>query len=98
MMITNNEEFKSEIRERSCYKGRAMAFYPDGRDYGMVTMISVRAYIANPCIFVFDERTGEVLEGVVRQCTQTKHQCGRTYEYTCTAADGEIELYISRTV
>jgi len=98
MTITNNEEFLSAIRDRSYFKGRAMAFYPDGRDHGMVTMISVRTYVTNPCILVFDERTGEILKGDVRQCTQTKHQCGRTYEYTCTAPDGEIELYISRTV
>lgn len=98
MTLTNYDEFIEEIQKRASYIGRAMAFYPDGRDYGIVTLIRVRTYVAHPHILAFAESTGKALDGRVLACKQPERLCGRIYEYTYQSSDVGEELYISRTI
>lgn len=85
------------------YQGRAMAFYKDGRDYGVVTIMSVKnsAYIISSyTCFVYSE----VNHNLIGTCITGGHaghsafenkmaNCGRKYILTCDTKEGE-EIFI----
>lgn len=58
------QEFIESIEKRLNYRGRAMAFYEDGRDYGVVTVMSAKAshhMFASHVCFVYSETSSELV-------------------------------------
>lgn len=87
-----NEEKKEFIEDSSKYLGRAKAFYEDGRDYGMVTIMFFKTWIATPTIAVYDEANGNLVSALARSAADGEETapCGRRYGYICPMADGTV--------
>lgn len=93
------DKFIKMIENRLVYRGRAMAFYEDGQDYGIVTVMSTRAshhLITSNACFVYSEANhrliGTTSTGVhIGQGPFVVKiaPCGRKYILTCDCSDGQ---------
>lgn len=91
--------------ENGCltYRGRAMAFYENGRDYGIVTILSAKTshhIVTSHACFIYSETTQELIgtttaEGHVNQelFVVKTASCGRKYVLTCNDKDKQL-IYI----
>lgn len=97
------EEFINSIEKRLTYRGRAMAFYEDGRDYGCVTVMSTKTshyLVTSHACFIYSEANHELI-GIAydggptgRKLFDVKNAtCGRKYILTCECKDGQ-NIYI----
>lgn len=97
------QEFINSIEKRLTYRGRAMAFYEDGRDYGIVTVLSTKTshhLVTSHACFIYSEANHELIgtakTGLPINCGlfEVKNAtCGRKYILTCECKDGQ-QLYI----
>lgn len=97
------QEFINSIGKRLTYRGRAMAFYEDGRDYGCVTVMSTKTshyLITSDACFIYSEAnhkligTAETGLPINSGLFAVKNSpFGRKYILTCKNKYGQ-QLYI----
>lgn len=85
------------------YRGRAMAFYEDGRDYGVVTVLSAKTshhLLSSHTCFIYSEAKKELIGttctgGHVNQKSFEvgNAPCGRKHTLKCESIDGQL-VYI----
>ena len=91
------------ITKHLVYRGRAMAFYKDGRDYGVVTVVSAKDshyLITTSSCFIYSETSHELI-GICRAGGHAYQKifepqvasCGRKYILECDTCEDE-EIYI----
>lgn len=94
------KEFINFIEEgRLVYRGRAMAFYEDGRDYGVVTVMSAKSshhLVSSHTCFIYSEASHELIGisniggHVGKNLFEAKTaSCGRKYVLTFNTNEGE---------
>lgn len=85
------------------YRGRAMAFYEDGRDYGVVTVMSTKEshyIVTSHRCFIYSEANHELVGNTstgghtnVKLFEVKLAPCGRKYVLTCDEKHGHT-IYI----
>lgn len=97
------QDFINSIENRLIYRGRAMAFYEDGRDYGCVTVLSTKTshyIVTSHTCFIYSEANHELI-GTAKTGGHLNQKlfdvknapCGRKYILTCECKDGQ-HVYI----
>lgn len=93
------EKFINSVENRLIYRGRAMAFYEDGRDYGVVTVMSTKTshfIVTSHACFIYSESSHKLI-GTTKTGGHINHElfevknapCGRKYILTCECKDGQ---------
>lgn len=96
-------EAQLDFAKKLTYQGRALAFYEDGRDYGLVTVMSVKNsahIVSSHTCFIYSE----VDHRLIGMCSTGGHtnkktfeentaDCGRKYVLECNTQNGN-NIYI----